>query len=264
MLKPSCLLGVLLASTLSTHAQSDGPARFEVASIKRNVSGEVLGTLPRFLPNGTVMMINQPIRFLLTYAPLVMVRDVVGFPDWVATERYDLTAKASTGDERRSTEMVRTLLQDRLKLSGHVEERDMNTFALVLANKNGKLGPQLKPTTKRCVQRDPEAPPEPCHSVLGAGVLAHDSLSMEGLALILRGHSGRFVNDRTGLRGFYEFTLTFKPTGPLARGTASSASNDDLPDLFTAIQDQLGLKLQSEKSPVPVFVVDHIERPTEN
>jgi uncharacterized protein (TIGR03435 family) len=271
MLKSLCVSAVVVSAVTVVHAQSDGSARYEVVSIKRNTTGWVCCNSPRYSPDGSFMMVNWHVRSLISPwsvddagAGPVLTRDIVGLPDWVDNERYDVIAKAPTGAARRSSEMMRNLLKDRFNFASHLEQQERNTFALVLANRNGNLGPHLQPTTKSCIRRDGDPPIEPCETRAGAGMFAKDSTTMAGLALALQPLTDRIVNDRTGLQGFYKFTLKFRPTGPIARITGATIVDPDAPDIFMAVQDQLGLKLQSEKSIVPVLVVDRIERPTQN
>jgi uncharacterized protein (TIGR03435 family) len=123
---------VLLAGTV-LEAQAPPAAEFEVVSIKRSppdARGGALGTSP----DGTLTMRNQPIRSILLYGSPVPVREMEGFPDWVARDNYDVIAKPPAGSTRQHTPaMMRRLLEDRFKLKGHVEERERPTFALVLA-----------------------------------------------------------------------------------------------------------------------------------
>jgi uncharacterized protein (TIGR03435 family) len=169
--------------------------------------------------------------------------------------------------------MIRAMFADRMKLQAHVEQRERDTFALVVARSDGKLGPQLKPSTLDCGPRPPGTPPpEPpasfstddaaarCGGLFGRGLIVSGGIALDSLAFSLAGLAGRLVDNRTGLQGFYALKLQFVEPG--APGAASL--DDNLPDFFTALQEQLGLKLQPEKTIVPIFVVDHIERPTEN
>jgi uncharacterized protein (TIGR03435 family) len=164
-----------------------------------------------------------------------------------------------------------------MKLSAHVEEREQDTFALVIARSDGRLGPQLKRSTLDCSPRQPGSPPPPppleslkesdflnrCGGMFGQGVIVSGGISMDRLVPSLGGLAGRLVNDRTGLQGDYALTLKFSPPG--RAGTSQDAPvPGDPPEFFTALQEQLGLKLQPEKTMGPVFVIDHIERPTEN
>lgn len=255
-------------------AQSSKPLEYEVVSIKRSASGAIGGGM-RTMPDGTFMMTNQPIRSVILSASPAPAREVIGIPDWVNTERYDLTAKPpenSTREQRR--EMWQTLFADRMKLVAHVEERERDTFALVLARSDGRLGPQLKLSTLDCSPRPAGTPPPPpptaasiadmanrCGMAMGNGTIVSGSTTLDQFVASLGGLAGGLVNNRTGRQGSY--ALTLKYSSPRL-STQNDAAADDAPDIFTALQEQLGLKLRREKTMVPVFVVDHIERPSDN
>jgi uncharacterized protein (TIGR03435 family) len=264
------LLLVLLASAcaVGVRAQSDGSARYEVVSIKRNTSGPG-GSSARMLPDGTQILVNMSIWSIINLGAPIPVTETVGYPDWVRTENYDITAKPPQGLTRRETQgMMRNLLIDRMKLAGHIEQREKTTFAMVLARRDGTLGPELQPSTIDCRRKpgDPVAPGPPsaaeirtsCAMRTGLGFLEAGSVNMDALAGMLRIGAGGEVSNRTGVAGFYSVSLKYAAQGGLSTGP------NDLPDFFTAVQEQLGVKLSAEKTMLPVFVVDHIERPTEN
>ena len=206
------------------------------------------------------------------------VREVIGLPGWVSAERYDVTAKPPAGSTREQrSEMWRTLFAERMKLVAHVEEKEPDTFALAVARSDGRLGPQLKPSTLDCSPRAPGSPPAPpppppttdadvlnrCGGRFSNGSIIAGGITMDSLVVSFGGLAGRLVNNRTGLQGSYSLTLTFSP--PRTPEASSDAPlSGDAPEFFTALQEQLGLKLQPEKTMVPIFVIDHIERPTEN
>jgi len=252
--------------------QPAGSAQYEVVSIKITAGAPDRSGM-RISPDGSFTMTNQPIASIIYAASPVPVRDVDGFPDWVKRDRYDITAKAPAGSTReQSGEMMRNMLIDRLKVAGHVEDQERNTFALVVARRDGRLGPQLKPSGLDCSPpaAPPSAPPTPdqvpehrCGLSMRAGTLISGGIDMNRLALSLSGWAGGHVRNATGLDGWYALTLRFAM--PFGKGPAvDPAAPDDSPEFFTAIQEQLGLKLQPEKAMVPIFVIDHIERPTPN
>ena len=284
MRRVSRLLGIGVVSALSSIAivaQQPAPApvpadspRYDVVSIKRHTELDDRGS-SRTLPDGTQVMLNQSIRSILSGAAPVPVRDVVGYPSWVVSERYDITLKPPPGTTREQrVQMHRTMFAERMKLVAHVEEREQTTFALVLARSDGRLGPGLKPAAIDCSPRPPgspprpqEAPPDPdkpvdyaarCGGTFGGGTMM-GTMTLDNLVVSFSGEAGGFVNNRTGLKGSYTFTLKYAP-----RGTPPSSDPADPPGFITALQEQLGLKLQPEKTMVPVLVIDSIERPTEN
>lgn len=255
-------------------APYQGPLEFDVVSIRKNDGSIPAGGI-RSLPDGTLMMTNQPILSVIRNAAPVPVRDVVGYPDWVAAEQYDVTVKPPAGSSRdqRAT-MWQAMFAARMKLVAHVEERPQTTFALLVARTDGKLGPALTPSTLDCTPRPagspPSAPPPPvdpstppdystrCGGRFGGGHIA-GTMTLDLLVQSLSAQAGGLVNNRTGLQGTYTFTLTYSPRDVLAVSDPA-----DPPEFLTALREQLGLKLEPERTMVPVLVIDRIERPTEN
>jgi uncharacterized protein (TIGR03435 family) len=268
----------LPAAGFRIQAQDSSP-EFEVASIKRNTSGD-LGNSMRSLPDGTEVMVNSPIRSFLGAAFPSESGQYIGLPDWAQTERYDITVKPPAGTARGQTQqMWRALFAERMKLVAHDETSEQPIYNLVLARSDGQLGPKLKPSSHDCIAeskaaRERKEPPKPlttdadfldsCGLRFGAGHLIGGGMTLQMLSLQLRGLSGRVVQDRTGLTGFYtiDFTFAMPSQNPGAPGAATDP--DAGPSVFTALQEQLGLKLESDKMPLQHVVIDHIERPTEN
>jgi len=262
----------------------DARVEFEVVSIKRSTSDGRGGG--RSFPDGSQRMTNIPIRNFILAASPVPTREVVGLPDWAMTERYDVALKpppGSTPAQRR--QMMQAMFADRMKLVAHVEQHERDVFSLVLARSDGRLGPDLKPSPNDCSPPLPGTPlPAPstsrptekeilsrCGMMMGVGTIVSGGMKLDNLVVSISGLAGGDVLNETGLDGFYSMTLKFSPrrgpAAPLDPGaapTATAAANDDLPDIFTALQEQLGLKLVRGKKMMPVFVVDHIERPSEN
>jgi uncharacterized protein (TIGR03435 family) len=275
---PRAVALFVLAFVLTPAISAQTPrAEFDVVSIKR-ADPDARGGGMRTLADGTSIMTNVSIGQFIRSAAPVPVREVIGLPDWASTERYDVTAKppADSTREQRS-EMWRTLFAERMKLVAHVEEKERDTFALVVARSDGRLGPQLKPSTLDCSPRPPGSPPAPlrpppttdaevlnrCGGRFSDGSIVSGGITMDALVGSLGGLAGRIVNNRTGLQGSYSLTLTFSPPRTPAASSDASLSGD-APEFFTALQEQLGLKLQPEKTMVLVFVIERIERPTEN
>jgi uncharacterized protein (TIGR03435 family) len=156
-----CSARIMHAQTAPSAQSPLAPsAEYEVISIKRNTDGPGTGGLA-IRPDGTFIMTNGTIKAILLAGSPVPTREVTGFPDWVNTEAYDITAKAPAGSTRaQSGEMMRNMLIERMKLRGHVEERERNTYALVLARGDGRLGPQFKPSTLDCAAPTAPASPE--------------------------------------------------------------------------------------------------------
>jgi uncharacterized protein (TIGR03435 family) len=269
-LVPSAFVVLVTAPTTQSQIATAG-AQYDVVSIKPNKSEIGAGGGMQYLPDGTFMMTNQPIGSIILGASPVPVREVSGLPNWANKDRYDIIAKPPAGSTREQrAEMMRNMFIERMKLVGHVEEQERTTFALVVARSDGRLGPQLKPSTLDC-ERPPSTGSQDrapdrgeaqnrCGLSMGQGTIVSGGTTIDRLVYSLGGLAGGLVNDRTGLTGSYAVTLRFAPPGL----RADTAPLDDAPQFVTALQEQLGLKLQPEKTRVPVFIIDHIERPTPN
>ena len=267
------LTPVAIGGTVAVHSQQ--PLGFDVVSIKRNISGSGSGGV-RTLPDGTVIMTNQPMASLIdaVSSEPVLYQNIVGMPGWMTGERYDVTVKPPAGTPRELIpQMWKAMFADRMKLVAHNERREQTTHVLVVARADRRLGPQLKPSTLDCNARaalsspplallTPENAQSRCGISSGGSWIASGAVTMAALARSLIRYTGGPVTDGTGLQGLYAVSMTFAPPRNLA--TAQDATISDAPDFFTALQEQLGLKLQAGKGMVPVLVIDHIERPTEN
>jgi uncharacterized protein (TIGR03435 family) len=271
----AAIAGLLVGLVAHGAAQQATPS-FEVASIKANHSGLpfVNFGMP---PGGQFTATNAPLREVIrvAYSPLPDFL-IVGAPDWIRTERFDIVAKAEGNPERAQLFlMIRTLLADRVKLAVHREMRELPIYALVRAKPEGPLGPRLRPAAADCValmaaaQKGTPLPPANrilCGSRSRGGTLAIGGMTMDQIALGLWPQLGRVVVDRTGLQGSFDLDLDFAPEAPAAASTGASDASpqSDAPSIFTAVQEQLGLKLESTKGPVEVLVIDRVERPTED
>jgi len=256
-------IGVLLAAGVLAAQEP----RFEVASLKRNTSGSSSTSMDN-RPDGLVME-NGTLRNLIFNAYRPQSTELVGAPGWLA-DRYDLIAKTagpSTSEQRAA--MLRALLAEELQLRAHYEMREQPVFDLVLARRDRRLGANIAPTERDCAAsaaaRDagkPEpalSPPSngapPCGIRSNRGEFLAGGITMDGLARNLATRAGRVIFDRTGLAGYYQITLKF--------AADLGADPGDAPTLFTALQEQLGLKLEPSRAPLQTLVIDHVERPTE-
>ena len=257
-----------------------GPT-FEVASVKPNKSGDqrVMMQLP---PTGRLTATNISLRLLLRQAYDVQDFQIVGGPNWLNSDRFDIVAKAPEGmtSPEQIRPMLRALLADRFKLVAHNETREMPIYSLVPARSDGRLGPRLSVAKVDCQSRQtarrggpPPAPPQPgqpieCGAMMGPGNLNVGGMPMSELARSLSPLVGRIVIDKTGLNGRYDFQMTYAPEGrgfgPAPGGGEPPPVDPNTPSLFTALQEQLGLKLESERAPVDVVVIDRVEQPTED
>jgi len=275
----SMLAAVLTAFTAAQSTSPAKPPAFEVASVKPNTSGDgrVLMT-PQ--PGGRLNLVNVPLRLMIRYAYRVQDFQVVGGPDWLSTARFDVVAKAEGGNPSQEDLqlMLRSLLADRFKLVVRPDTREMPTYSLVPARADGKTAAQLRKSDANCGPATaPGAPPAPgqlpsCGSMLGFGNLKARGSTMAALASTLSTFAGRIVVDRTGLAGGYDVDLNWTPDQiprPAGGGDQPVQVNGvtidpNGPSLFTALQEQLGLKLESARGPVDVLVVERAEKPAED
>ena len=291
-MKRLLVLGAALAS-VTLAAQSAAPA-FEVASIKRNKSGDGFMGMG-MQPGGRLTMTNMPVRQLIVRAYGVQPYQVLGGPSWITSDRFDITAKApGDASPQEMNAMLETLLADRFKLKVRKETRQSDVYRLVKARADGKLGEALKPAAVNCDMARGRAggPPPgpgagpaaargpatggpmmgPCQFLIAPGRFQVAGQSMAAFANSLGMQVGRPVLDETGLQGAYDFTLTFMPdagrgmpAGPPPPGAPELPPIDpNAPALPTALQEQLGLRLESGKGPVEMIVIDSIDQPTED
>jgi len=281
------LLTLLLAGAVAIVAPAqEKDTAFEVASVKANKSGDGNGNL-RLQPGGRVNAVNMPVRPIITFAYQLAQYQLIGGPGWLATDRYDLVAKMEQDVDPASIApgattpspmqlALRNLLEDRFKLRVHRETRDMDIYALVMAKPGGAPGPGLKPTTQDCAAALATArrggppptgkPGEPfCGIQGGPGRLKFGGLPASAFAQAFSGPAGRMVIERTGLTGGWDFELLYAVEGRGGPAGADAAPVDpNAPSLFTAIQEQLGLRLEPTKGPVEVLVIDSIDKPIED
>ena len=262
-------LALLLPTARRLNAQQapDPVLRFEVASVKLNTSG-VQSSRSHFQPGGRYVVSNGTAERLFRNAYMVQPFQIVGAPDWLTADRFDIDAKANGNITVPQLQgMLKTLLRERFSLVFHRETREMPVYTLVLARADGRHGPSLKPSSFECSTMMNGPPPQtpappaanglsPCGSSTGSGRIISNGTSMAYFANNLSNVIGRTVVDRTGLRGDFDLSLIYTPE------TAAAQPLSDMPSLFTAIQEQLGLKLESDRGPVEVFVIDRVERPT--
>ena len=272
---------------------ADKAPQFEVAAIKPNKSGDgrvMIG----LQPGGRFTAANVTLRMLIRNAYQLQDFQIAGGPEWMSSDHYDINAKAEDGAVAGPPPppgqpgpiqlMLRALLAERFKLAAHTEDREMPIFALVLNRPDGRLGPQLKSSELNCEAargrgRGPGGPPpDPsqqgvpqCGMRIAMGNLVAGGMRLSDFANAIGNLAGRIVVDKTGLIGTFDFTLTWTPDNlpqrppgapePLVNGVPIDPNG---PSLFTAVQEQLGLKLDSQKAPVKVLVVDRAEKPVEN
>ncbi|HWB31707.1 MAG TPA: TIGR03435 family protein [Acidobacteriaceae bacterium] len=270
---------------LQTPASPSSPAapaslpKFDVISVKLDKTGGN-GIRSGLTPDG-VRVTNAPLHLLLTQAYGVSDDQLIGEPTWSRTTRFDIEAKVAAADvpvlktfnfdQRRM--QAQQILTERFGLVLHHETRELPELVLTVARGGSKLSE---------AKIDPEHPMSPgsrgnfrlSNGPMGQRLQAQGA-RIDGLLPLLSNETGRTVVDKTGLTGNYDFMLTWTqdpPEGPPGERSATadtggipqSTSIDIRPTLFTALQEHLGLKLESAKGPVDVLVIDHVEMPTEN
>lgn len=269
---------VLMASRAEGQAPDQLPS-FDVISIRPRTADA---------PRGSVS--NAPDRFgrsnvsvaqLMEYAYDVRDFQIIGGPGWLRSDRFEVSAKAETAvSPAQMRLMVQRLLADRFGLRVHRETREMETYGLVTARRDGRLGEKMKASERDCgpiidagnVQppRAGDGPP-PCAWFVallnGYARLRLTGIRVPRFASVLEPMAARKIVDRTGIDGTYDIEFDFLPDAGLLGlqiPNATALQQSDIPPLATAIQDQLGLKLESERSQVDVVLVDDVQAPTPN
>jgi uncharacterized protein (TIGR03435 family) len=277
----------------------DPQLRFEVTSVKP-VAG-TSGTFGRFLPiRPRFEYTDLPIGWFLRTALDKPDYRMIGAPGWVDTDRYTIMAKAPDGTPPAAlATLMLNLLKDRFQLATHLETRELPIFNLVMARTDRQLGPAIKASPDDCAKTiaereaalqaaaagrgapppmpplgDINAPPQCGFGRLLTGNVAVSGRTIAQFVTTLSEWMGRPVVDKTGLTGLYDFTLKFAPEGVRAAGPLgptltllqgqgqSPPADPNAPSLSAALEEQLGLKLESARGRVEVVVIDRLERPT--
>jgi uncharacterized protein (TIGR03435 family) len=311
------LISVLALSAIIVALNAQDAAVPYVASVKKNAGG--LGAQMRISP-GMISANGVPVRLLMRQA-YGQLQDfqLVGGPAWINSDRFDIEAKIEGGGPMSPQviqSVLRQILEERFGLKTHRETRELPIYALMLARSDGRLGPNIKPSSEECTTlmssrgRGPApgaAPPDgragfavtrggpppdgrggpgraggpgafdfdaaPVCGQRGGGFgrLRAGGTTLADFAAMISGTAQRVVLDKTGLTGYYDIALTYTPTGDqLPQGAPPPGApppppiDPDGPTFFTAIQEQLGLKLDNQRGPVDVVVIDSINQPTEN
>lgn len=280
-------LSVVLLLVLAVLLAAQSPSlTFEVATINPNNSGAAFADI-RIQPGGRFAWVNITLKELMrsAYAQQAFEnREIRGGPKWIDSDRFDIIAKTEEnativdpdGLPRPLFAMLRTLLEERFQLRTHNEKAERQGFALVVA-RPGRLGPKLHVVDVDCVEiirqqaagtfrRDPDHAP-PCSVGVPPGQVRATAITMDALARVIGTRVGRPVVDRTGLSGNYDVELEFRPeisTGGPVDQPITAPPDLDKPSIFAALEEQLGLRLESAKAIVDVLVIDRAERPTEN
>lgn len=231
---------------LSNGAQVQSPPAFEVASIRRNLSGGLNTGIN--ISGERLTVTNGSVKTLIRNAYGILGFQLAGEPRWLDVEMYDIVATTGSGGKISPDQfklLLQSLLADRFRLKVHWETRETSIYALVL----DKSGPRFKEAS--------EALEPGINTQKGSGRV-HMKATGEPMSILasnLGNQLGRIVLDKTGLRGVYNWVLEWSPDL-----TADAA----LPSLFTALREQLGLRLEAQKGRMETLVIDNVERPAEN
>jgi uncharacterized protein (TIGR03435 family) len=236
-----------------TAGQSDA-LRFQVVSVKPNIGSDLSIPFGPTAPEG-ITMINRPLESIVRYAYDMDDKRMSGLPAWAFEERFDINAKASrpiTNDERR--QMVQSLLVDRFHLKARREQRERQVYVVTRLRSDGTLGPGLRPRPDcagdvECERGGSAYPNGGKAAIRGVTI----SQFADGLLTSL---VQDLVRDESNIAGVFDVELSWRPA------TVGADANDPRPALFTAIEEQLGLKLNATRRPVDVLIVESIQRPT--
>ena len=269
----ACTLAMsFVTAVLGAQAQEPPPMPY-VASVKVNVSGSD-SSFTRRLPGGTFLASNMTLHDMIAFAHGIETFQLEGGPEWIRGTRFDITIKTETnvapvaiGPTQIGLQLARAVLAERFSFRAHRETRERPLFALVRVRQDGAPGPRLRRSDTDCTALAREAgttgaawPPRSADGRILCGLqtqgttLTAGGYPMSEFQRFLTRQTQRPVIDRTGLPGGWDFELTFAPP--------EVASTGDVPTLFTALQEQLGLKLEATRGPAEVLVIDRVERPT--
>jgi len=263
----SRLVLALLVSLLAGYGVA--AQRFDVASVKPNRSGDLAINVNLPAPD-RFEAANISLHDLIRFAYDVQDARVQGGPGWIRSERFDVTARADhslgtwgpLGPPVELLAMLRALLAERFALAVHRDTKILPVYALVKARQNGDPGPELRRSTLDC-----ESAAKPCGMRIGPGQMIVSGTPLSQLATALAPFVQRIVIDRTELTGPFDVHLSWTPQrlpqGPPPPGAPALPPVDpNGASIFTALEEQLGLKLEPQQAPLDVVVIDRIDRPT--
>lgn len=240
---------------------------FDVVSVRQN-KGDSRMMRWQYTPDG-INITNLSVKNLVASAYDIKQYLISGGPSWVDSTGFDVQAKIAAEDvpvfkklsPTQRSSMLRKLLTERFHLAVHIETKTLPVYNLVVASGGSKLTASA-PDPPPAPDADPSAKPKPRGWItMGSGVVKLDDMPLSGLLNQLGYSLDHPVIDKTGLTGKYDLSLKWRPDN---QPPSDGGSADELPGLFTAMQEQLGLKLEPAKGPVDTLVIDHIEMPTAN
>jgi uncharacterized protein (TIGR03435 family) len=245
------------------------PIQFDVVSVKMH-NPDTQGSRMQLLPDG-IRLSNLPLQDLIVQSfDLALSDQIVGLPSWANSPRFDIEAKVADSDiaafHKLNLEQVRSMgrmiLADRFKFASHEESRNFPFYALAVAKDGSKLKPSTVSDQDSNARTGIIGMRHASSESGGINQLTANGVTMDRLASTLSQQGlGRVVLDNTNLTGRYDFQLTWA-----SQTTAADANSRDVsgPSIFTAVSEQLGLRLEPRKGPIPVLVIDHIEAPSLN
>ena len=271
-------INLIALAPFAALCQSAASASFEVASVKPS-DPAARGMQVDLSPGGVFIAKNVTVKILLQQAYDVRDFQISGGPGWLDTERYDIVAKgdgpgASEDEMRRMTEAqrnklqeeflmrVRALLADRFQLKVHRETKELPVYELIVA----KGGPKMRPAAE---DGSPSGGLSMRRGSAGTEITGEKVL-LAPLVQLLSSQIGHTVLDKTGLIGSYDFKMTFVPDSGLGRQPPGTGDDRQLPNdpggpsIFTAVEEQLGLKLDAQKGPGEVLVIDGVQKASAN
>jgi uncharacterized protein (TIGR03435 family) len=260
--------GVPRAWQAALLAQSAAPAvTLDVASIKRRDPSDWTNINVSMRPGGTVVTSNFPLPGLISLAFRMQRSQIIGVPAWATAEKYDIVATSveGIGGGEAMAAILRTVLEQRFKLKVHRATQTLPVLAL-LPVRAGATGPRLRPAPVACIAgpvtaAEAQSDTRPrCQLEMPPGRITGIGIDMRLLASSLGTLLNAIVVDRTGLAGGFDVNVDYLPQG----GAQGPPVAGESPILVTALQEQLGLRVEADRAEVEVIVVDEIERPTEN
>jgi uncharacterized protein (TIGR03435 family) len=288
------LAATVVAIPIFCQAPSAEKPKFEVASVKPSEPGQ-RGSMIGMQPGGRLVVQHLPLRALVTFAYNVRDFQLTGGPSWMTTDFWDIEARVDEAsisevsgppDPSKPNPMavrLQSLLQERFQLKTHTETRELPVYELSIAKSGLKMKLSDDQTPYKPRERGEPPPPPlqrggamPRYSMrMGRGNMEAVAMDEANIVRSLSGTVGRIIIDKTGLKGLYDLKLQWTPDPPAggnAPGGAAGPGGPEFgppvdpngPSIFTALQEQLGLKLDSAKGPVEVIVVDSVQKPSEN
>jgi uncharacterized protein (TIGR03435 family) len=260
------LIGMALIATrafAATAPPSLQERAFEVATIKPTPSDDRSGRYMTMRGGHQVVIKSYTLKYLVAAAYNIPERAISGGPAWIDTDRYDILA-TTPSETRPSTDdqlaMLRKLLADRFNLTTHTEAKEFSVYLLTTIDK----GTKLKDSAAA-----PDEPPRLVNTVFPGeriSLPARNATMAQFASMLQRAVLDRPVVDRTNLPGRYDFDLEWTPDDTQFGGALPPVApeNAKRPDLFVALQQQVGLKLESSRAPVDTIVIDKVQRPSEN